>query len=140
MKIASWNVRGFNKLLKQKNAQGMIKNILSIFGLYEVKIKEQIIDRIMETKFSGMSFIHNFHLCDKSRILVMWNNSMVKVDLIFMTDQVIHVNVVCLGSQRVFIASFIYGLHSVVDRRPLWSGLKSFGENINIALDFIGRF
>ncbi|XP_073291149.1 uncharacterized protein [Primulina huaijiensis] len=141
MKIACWNVRGFNKPLKQSNAQGLIKkHNLSILGLLEVKVKACLVDRMMATNFPGMSFIHNFLLSDKSRVLLMWNNSVVNVDLLEMTDQVNHVNVVFLHSNRVFVISFVYGLNSVVERRPLWDFLMGCGDSVVLPWMVLGDF
>ncbi|XP_073041793.1 uncharacterized protein [Primulina eburnea] len=141
MKIACWNLRGFNKPLKQRNAQGFIKKRnLSILGLLEVKVKEHLVDRMMATNFPGLSFIQNFLLSDKILILLMLNISFVIVDLFEMTDQVIHVNVVCLHSHRVFVISFVYGLNSVVERRPLWDFLMGRGDSVVLPWKVLGDF
>ncbi|XP_073129134.1 uncharacterized protein [Henckelia pumila] len=141
MKIASWNMRGFNKPLKQRHVQGVLKKYnLSVLGLLEVKVKVNLVDRMMETKFPGMSFLHNFHMCTNSRILVMWDKKDVRIDVLGMSDQVIHVSVVCLHSQRVFLASFIYGRNSVVARRPLWDFLINHGESISLPWILLGDF
>ncbi|XP_073149189.1 uncharacterized protein [Henckelia pumila] len=141
MKIASWNMRGFNKPLKQRHVQGVLKKYnLSVLGLLEVKVNFNLVDRMMDTKFPGMSFMHNFHLCTNSRILVMWDSEEVRLDILGMSDQVIHVSVVCLYSQRVFLASFIYGRNSVVARRPLWDFLINHGENISLPWIMLGDF
>ncbi|XP_073149348.1 uncharacterized protein [Henckelia pumila] len=134
-------MRGFNKPLKQRHVQGVLKKYnLSILGLLEVKVNVNLVDRMMDTKFSAMSFMHNFHMCTNSRILVMWESKAVRLDVLGMSDQVIHVSVVCLHSQRVFLASFIYGRNSVVAWRPLWDFLINHGENISLPWILLGDF
>ncbi|XP_073149026.1 uncharacterized protein [Henckelia pumila] len=134
-------MRGFNKPLKQRHVQGVLKKYnLSILGLLEVKVNVNLVDRMMNTKFPGMSFMHNFHMCTNSRILVMWESKAVRLDVLGMSDQVIHVSVVCLHSQRVFLASFIYGRNSVVAWRPLWDFLINHGENISLPWILLGDF
>ncbi|XP_073149181.1 uncharacterized protein [Henckelia pumila] len=141
MKIACWNVRGLSKPLKQKNAQEVLKKLnFSILGLLEVKIKPNLLDRMMDTKFPGMSFLHNFHLCDNSRILIMWDPMMVHLDLLDMTDQIIHVTVSCLHTHRIFQASFVYGWNSMVARRPLWDFLLRRGDAIDLPWIMMGDF
>ncbi|XP_073129128.1 uncharacterized protein [Henckelia pumila] len=141
MKIACWNVRGLNKPLKQKNAQGVLKkHNLSILGLLEVKIKPNLLDRMMDTKFLGMPFLHNFHVCPNSRILIMWDSKMVHLDLLEMTDQFIHVTVSCLHTHRIFLATFVYGWKSMVARRPLWDFLLRRGDDIDLPWILMGDF
>ncbi|XP_073149148.1 uncharacterized protein [Henckelia pumila] len=125
MKIASWNMRGFNKPLKQRHVQGVLKKYnLSVLGILEVKVNVNLVDRMMDTKFPGMSFMHNFHMCTNSRILVMWDSKDVRLDVLGMSDQVIHVSVV----------------NSVVARRPLWDFLINHGENISLPWILLGDF
>ncbi|XP_073151778.1 uncharacterized protein [Henckelia pumila] len=120
MKIASWNMRGFNKPLKQRHVQGVLKKYnLSVLGLLEVKVNVNLMDRMIDTKFTGMSFLHNFHMCTNSRILVMWDSKDVMLDV---------------------LASFIYGRNSVVARRPLWDFLINHGENISLPWILLGDF
>ncbi|XP_073149127.1 uncharacterized protein [Henckelia pumila] len=141
MKIACWNVRGLNKPLKQKNAQGVLKkHNLSILGLLEVKIKPNLLDRMMDTKFPGMPFLHNFHVCPNSRILIMWDSKMVHLDLLEMTYQFIHVTISCLLTHRIFLATFVYGWNSMVARRPLWDFLLSRGDDIDLPWILMGDF
>lgn len=42
-------------------------------------------------------------------------------------DQVIHSHVTCLVSSKSFYVSFVYGLHYIIARRPLWDSLYTFG-------------
>ncbi|XP_073151807.1 uncharacterized protein [Henckelia pumila] len=116
------------------------KHNLSILGLLEVKVRVDLVDRLMETKFPGMSFFHNFLLWENSRILVMWDSSVVKLDLVDMSAQEICVRVTCLLTHRSFEASFIYALNTPVERRLLWDSLKSRGEGISLPWLLLGDF
>lgn len=43
----------------------------------------------------------------------------------------IHVHVSCLLSMKTFLATFVYGLNKIVQRRPLWESLKRMGSSIS---------
>ncbi|KZV47116.1 hypothetical protein F511_21072 [Dorcoceras hygrometricum] len=87
-----------------------------------------------------MSFIHNFSCNGNGRILLLWKNSTVKIELIGMDEQILHVSVCCLASGFNFVLSSVYGLHTIVHRRPLWENLKSFGQNLDLPWLLIGDF
>ncbi|XP_052210865.1 uncharacterized protein LOC127813766 [Diospyros lotus] len=59
--------------------------------------------------------------------MVMWNLSKVALEPLGCSPQVIHCKISCLVSLKVFNMSFIYGLHSIVSRRPLWNSIMEFG-------------
>jgi hypothetical protein len=54
-----------------------------------------------------------------ARILVFWNPSIIKADLLDFLAQGIHVLIYSLIHQFFFYATFVYGYHTIVARRPL---------------------
>lgn len=74
MKIACWNIRGFNKPLKQKSVQAMVKlHNLDILCLLETKLDIAALDKFQRIRFTGMSCINNFAYSTKIRIALFWN-------------------------------------------------------------------
>jgi len=59
-----------------------------------------------------------------ARILVFWNPTIVKADLLDFLAQGIHVLIYSLIHQFSFNATFIYGYHIIVARRPPWDNLR----------------
>ncbi|XP_042437084.1 uncharacterized protein LOC122023053 [Zingiber officinale] len=87
-----------------------------------------------------MGYAHNFDLSNHGRILLLWDMHKVDVDIILTTEQYIHCRVCCRISGRGFLVTFVYGLHSIVTRRPLWEALSDLGDTISEAWMIMGDF
>ena len=57
-----------------------------------------------------------------ARIVIFWNSSTIKVDFVDCSAQCVHVVINSLVIS--FHATFVYGLHTIVDRRDLWDSLR----------------
>lgn len=84
----------------------------------------------MNLRFQGLSYIHNSSSQEKIRILLLWNATVVSVTLMDMSEQLIHVRVDCRRSSSSFLATFVYGLHTKANRKPLWCFLNGMGRII----------
>lgn len=71
----------------------------------------------------GWNQINNFATHVGGRTLVFWNHSNVYLEPLSISPQVIHFKATCLITS---ISSFMYGMHSIVGRRPLYDNLLDF--------------
>ncbi|KAK6128249.1 hypothetical protein DH2020_038008 [Rehmannia glutinosa] len=141
MRIASWNIRGFNKSLKQKGVMNFLRHHkLDVIRLLETKLVEATLPKIMRTWFAGWKHTCNFHMHPAGRILVLWNPATVILEELDISPQVIHCSITCKVSSVSLIASFIYGYHTVGSWKPLWDNLISFGENCSLPWIAIGDY
>lgn len=62
------------------------------------------------------------------------------VSLIDMSDQIIHVKIECVHTKVTFYATFVYGLHTRTDRKPLWSTITRHGQNMSDPWIVMGDF
>ncbi|XP_057953041.1 uncharacterized protein LOC131147481 [Malania oleifera] len=125
--MAFWNIRGFNKPLKQNGVLDFIrKNKVDVLGLLETKLSMTTLDNLMKRKFQNWNQINNFSL-HKGRILVLWNPQRIQLQAIEYSAQVIHCSVKCLTTLNDFRVSFVYGFHTIVNRRELWRNLVQTG-------------
>ncbi|XP_074277989.1 uncharacterized protein LOC141601593 [Silene latifolia] len=93
MKIASWNIRGFNCPLKHSEVKDyLVVNKLDIMALLETRVKEHKASKIIKKKFS------NWHV-------------------------IIHFKVNHHESCSTFHLSIVYGCNDPLDRHRLWSSL-----------------
>lgn len=91
MKIATWNIRGFNKPLKQNEVKTLIqKHTIDICGLLETKLNANRLDFVMRSKFAEFNQVNNFHLHGCGRMLVLWNPSKVDLQILDISSQMIH--------------------------------------------------
>ncbi|KAJ6300775.1 hypothetical protein OIU76_021548 [Salix suchowensis] len=101
-----WNVRGLNSPLKQ----------------HEFRLKR-------------WKFLTNVVASSATRIVILRNPSIVKVDFVDSSAQGVHVVISSLMSQVSFHVTFVYGLHTIVDRRDLWGQslfVGSFGSLVGL--------
>ena len=111
-----------------------------MIGLLETKLNESALDTIIQRGFSGMGMAHNFHFCDRGRILLLWDSQLVDLEILMATDQLIHCRLRCIVTGKRVLVTFVYGLHSIVTRRPLWRSLAELGEDITEAWMIMGDF
>ena len=141
MIISSWNIRGFNKSLKQNGVLNHVKkNRIDVMGILETKIRKHRMLDILRNKFRGWEMVDNFHHSPNGRILIIWRGDKASVEVVDSSSQVIHCLVTCQSTTKKFYTSFVYGLNKVVDRRPLWQNLINFNSTIDLPWILLGDF
>ena len=141
MKIACWNIRGFNKPLKQNGVKSFIKkHQVDVMGVLETKLNLDKLARVLKNKFQGWVQINNFDTHAAGRILLLWNPMTVDVQPLDISPQIIHCCVKCKVTSSCFYLSFVYGLHSVISRRQLWSNISSFAQQCVGPWTLLGDF
>ena len=119
MIISFWNIRGLNMSLKQNGIlKYMRKNKVCIMGVMETKLSQQHLDGIIRKKFKAWQADNNFQLNPNGRILILWKDDKVSLEIIEKTDQVIHCLVTCKTSSIKIHLSFVYAFNIVVGHRP----------------------
>lgn len=130
MIISAWNVRGFNQPLKHLRVQRLSKDSnIDVLALLETKLSKNVVNKIVDRKFYGWSWYSNHASHHAGRILILWKSSM-KVQILHSTAQVVHCSIQCKLSNKVFDATFVYGLHSIADRKPLWLSISQIAANV----------
>lgn len=141
MKIAAWNIRGFNMPLKHNGVHHLIRQqCIDIIGVLETKINRRKLARILRNRFSGWRHTDNFLSHPAGRILILWDQAKAELRVLETTPQVIHCEVTCKVTSNTFRLSFVYGFHSIVTRRTLWSNLIEFGAACSIPWLIMGDF
>ncbi|KAL0424176.1 UNVERIFIED_CONTAM: hypothetical protein Sradi_0952400 [Sesamum radiatum] len=141
MKIGFWNVRGFNRPLKQNGVAHLIKNNqLCLLGILETKLAATAIPKIINRLFLGWCQANNFDAIAGGRILIIWNPAVIDLYPEDISPQVIHCRVTNKSSQLSFYISFTYGLYTVVNRRSMWEKLLELGQPLNMPWIILGDF
>lgn len=128
MKIASWNVQGFNGPHTQNAVVRLVKrHSIDVISILETKIEElEDLHHILVKKFGGWRATHNFDLISGGRIVVCWNSQVVNLQVVQRHEQYIHCSLGCRRTQVNIQLTFVYGLYSVVAHRPLWVALETW--------------
>lgn len=70
----------------------------------------------------------NYNYSPKGRIWVGWDANTVKLEVLGVSRQFITVRMRNLDKAFTFEVSFVYGYHTIVDRKKLWMELKRQGH------------
>ena len=125
MIISSWNIRGLNCPIKQKEITKFISNNqIDVMGIIETKVRIPNQVKIQNNFMPHWKFVTNSDPHSVDRIWVVWNPEKVSLTVSFCTQQLIHVFISSNDQLTKFEASFIYGSNNIQDRRVLWSDLR----------------
>lgn len=127
IKIASWNVRGLNSPLRQREVKDFIKNMnIGLIGLLEVKIRENNFKNIARRVFRNWNVLHNSLQNLVSRIILAWNPNIFIGKVLYCTDQSITASFKLLASRdnEEVILTVVYGSNDRSTRRELWRELR----------------
>ncbi|XP_062114518.1 uncharacterized protein LOC133825618 [Humulus lupulus] len=112
-----------NKRDKQCAILSLLKmNKVGIGALLENKLKKDKVDDMMAKLFLGWDYYSSN--VTEGRILVIWQKSFIKVQVLMEHQQFIHCLVKLTGVQTVFLVTFVYGLNTMEERLELWKGLS----------------
>ncbi|XP_074299591.1 uncharacterized protein LOC141630724 [Silene latifolia] len=130
MIIASWNIRGFNKLVKQVEVSTFLRNHNNdILGLLETRVKKNKAPRILQNKFQRYHNYTNYTTHNSGRIWLLWNPSTTSVKIVEEHSQVIHCHVKHYATGISFSLSVVYGSNSAETRLSLWQSMGAFAQN-----------
>ena len=131
MLISCWNIRGLNQPQKQREIVRLIHEFkFDVIGIIETKVKLTNQDKINNNMISHWHYVTNCQADSIGRIWVGWNPDKIKLNVLISNSQLMHVQIENIDLSVTFYASFIYGLHSVQDRRPLWRDLNQCATSI----------
>lgn len=124
MILTTWNVRGLNDPLKQKEVKNFLnKSHISYIALFETRVRRTNVAKIRKRFGIDWQWEDNNDFSPRGRIWFGWRPGEVKVQVLSKSEQVIVMEVENLiGSVKFHIAA-VYGLHTVQDRKELWREL-----------------
>jgi hypothetical protein len=107
----------------------MKKNKLDVCGFVETKLVSSAVSFMHNLRLRNWRSLSNVAATNTARILVFWNPSTIKVELINLSAQGLHVTISSLVNQCTFIATFVYGYNTIIARRALWEDLHKWSPN-----------
>ena len=120
-----WNIRGFNKKIKQKAVSNWVRSSNMEFGcIIETRVKERKAKKIITETIEGWDSITNYEFKNLGRIWVVWRQD-VRMTPIYKSSQVITCSVLRKGEEKEFLCSFIYAANGVEERKQLWDDLRN---------------
>ncbi|XP_060182465.1 uncharacterized protein LOC132612156 [Lycium barbarum] len=131
MKIETWNVRGFNKIFKHKEYLKVRNNVhFDIIAIIEHRVSLDNVSNIIKKIAFGCHWKHNYNTDGRGRIWLLWNPTNVNVTVLQTTNQFIHCMAETVNGCLRLEFTAIYSLHTIEDRKGLWSGLEAMAPPI----------
>ncbi|XP_039155806.1 uncharacterized protein LOC104443069 [Eucalyptus grandis] len=116
--------RGIMDTVRRAEVRKLVAvNKLSLIGLFETKVPEQLFDSISSSILRGWRWIANYDYAPRGRIWIGRNPYYVDFDVISLNDQAIHGRLNMSSSNFTCCVSAINGEHTFVHQRPLWDDL-----------------
>lgn len=101
--LCFWNVGVINNPRKQKEILGFLhENKVGFCGLVETKLKKKSARKVMQNKFSTWSIATNLHIQNGGRLLIAWNRSIFEVNILFLSDQIIHTDILHVPTRKAW--------------------------------------
>lgn len=135
------NVRGLNSAQKQKEVQNLfLTQQAGIVCLIETKLKSASFDMVYANLFQQWCVTSNFHTHKGGRILVAWVEQNFGVNIVHVSDQIIHVEGYNKVYKKAFQLSVVYGHNDNASRLAMWRDLERIGANMVMPWIVVGDF
>ncbi|XP_056171295.1 uncharacterized protein LOC115678577 [Syzygium oleosum] len=92
-------------------------------GILETKIIQSLFESTSAELLPGWDWVSNYEFSPRGRIWVGWNPHEIQMQVLSMSSQAIHGQVNLQDLNKTCIISIIYGEHTFVNRRSLWTDL-----------------
>ncbi|XP_074298298.1 uncharacterized protein LOC141629149 [Silene latifolia] len=139
--LGFWNVRGMNRVGKQKHISHCLHNKdIGLFGLLETKIKNKAFNKAVNSFNNGWSITTNNGYHSGGRIWILWKPGMYRVHVIEYNAQYIHMKVDALVSGSVLYLTIVYAFNGINERAPLWDNLRKIAQQISGPSAIAGDF
>ena len=113
---------------------------MSVMGLLETKLSHQSLSEMAKKKLRGWRVENNFNQHPNGRILIIWKEDVMHLEIEEETNQAIHCLATCKSSDTSFSISFVYAYNTIVGRRPLWENLRKYNSNSRNPWILLGDF
>ncbi|KAJ8445212.1 hypothetical protein Cgig2_024418 [Carnegiea gigantea] len=88
------------------------------------RLRKKNVHSIVTRTFLWWKWMHNFSHNSKGRIWIAWKPNVYGVELVNMTEQLIHYHITQLQRNMKFFISFVYGMNQDNQRQKLWHDMQ----------------
>ncbi|XP_048494360.1 uncharacterized protein LOC125494691 [Beta vulgaris subsp. vulgaris] len=122
MSCITWNVRGMNDPFKIKEIKSFLYNHkVAVCALLETRVREQNANKVQGKFGKDWKWLNNYSHSARGRIWIGWRPAWVNVTLTHTQEQMMVCDIQDQSYKIKMVA--VYGLHTIADRKSLWSGL-----------------
>ncbi|XP_010687054.1 uncharacterized protein LOC104901201 [Beta vulgaris subsp. vulgaris] len=122
MLCVTWNVRGMNDPFKIKEIKNFLySHKVAVCALLETRVREQNANKVQGKLGKDWKWLNNYSHSARGRIWIGWRPAWVNVTLTHTQEQLMVCDIQDQSHKIKMVA--VYGLHTIADRKSLWSGL-----------------
>ncbi|XP_075081553.1 uncharacterized protein LOC142166363 [Nicotiana tabacum] len=141
MKLVTWNIRGLNKIYKQKELNKFLnENKVGIVAIVEHRVKHQVAVKFVNKVAVEWNWSFNYQHTGKGRIWVLWNPTYFDFTILRTHEQFMHGLVKVYSLQMEFYFTDVYGLHTIQDMKVLWEELNCITQTMSDPWLLMGDF
>ncbi|XP_058722962.1 uncharacterized protein LOC131594771 [Vicia villosa] len=130
--ISTWNVRGMNKDIRHREVSSYLHSMqVPIIALLETRVKQDKADRIRSKFGNKWSFTDNYSHHYNGRIWIMWKTHEIKIKVLQIEEQFIHVEVISMDNKTQYYATIVYAMNQIERRKILWEQIDKIGEHMD---------
>ncbi|XP_058750195.1 uncharacterized protein LOC131623214 [Vicia villosa] len=128
--IVSWNIRGLNKVAKQKEISSRLFKLQpNIAILLETRVKKEKAEKWRQKIGGNWQVCDNYRNHANGRIWILWQGSKVNIQTVSMTDQMIHCGLYGRDGKFVQWLTAMYAANQLERRKELWKDIERLGSN-----------
>lgn len=109
----------------------MNKNNIQLMGVLETRIRETHSHIIPQSFGQHWSYVHNLDLASNMRVLLLWKDRDIEVQIVHRSDQFIHSLVKSRAGDTKCTVTFIYVRNTVEERASLWHQLLELQRQVD---------
>lgn len=122
--IGTWNVRGLNASVKQRDAVDFVhNNKLGLVGFLETKLRSDKLTSIYNRYFQQWLSLDNCDQHPRGRIWVLWREGEFKCTQLAHDKDFIHLHVQSIALQHQFHLTIVYASNDSLERYTPWEKL-----------------
>ncbi|KAK9734235.1 hypothetical protein RND81_04G125000 [Saponaria officinalis] len=141
MIFCSWNTRGLNDPLKQREVVSLLHHHrIDVLDLIETRVKLRRSESIIKGSFNAFHVVCNYDSHLNGRIWVLSRKSSVHLTVLAANSQFVHAKVTHLTSQICYLITVVYGSNSGEQRRALWRDMANILSSVNTGWLVLGDF
>lgn len=127
--ITSWNVRGLNKLGKNREISSCLYSLKpNIAVLIENRVNQPKADKNGKNLSVNRSYIDNYSKHNNGRIWTPWEASRVQVRFIKCIEQVIHRGICALEGSFKNWFTVVYDFNKLEQRKIMWKDIERLSQ------------
>ncbi|GJR64260.1 RNA-directed DNA polymerase, eukaryota, reverse transcriptase zinc-binding domain protein [Tanacetum coccineum] len=105
---------------------------ISMCAVIETQVSKKLVNKVGDYVFGNWAWVSNSVDSNRGcRIMVGWDRSIVGVNLVSQSDQVMHFEVNFIQDHRKHFVSFVYAKNTERERKPLWRNLTDHCVLVN---------